>query len=210
MLAAGYAAFSELLNDPTAQFEAPETAVGAPQPDRKRHLQFGAEVREDVPAALRDLRDLLCQAVLRNEAELAQALFPQRGGNLRRLVDWSGGPVLRMTWYPSGEAGLVNHPHADIDLFTILPAATQPGLEIWAGDDWTRVDVGPSDVLVLPGEFSPHFGGAPSVQHRVMTNGASRMSASLFVNADPLLHVDGGVRVGEMFNARLAAVSKQN
>jgi hypothetical protein len=205
-LAAGYAAFKDLLQGSVATFGGLETAIGANRSDPKRYLEFGSEERADIPSALSELRRFLCRIIHKRSGELEAALLQEAGGALLKLLDRQRGPVLRLNWYPGGRIGPVNHPHTDIDLFTILPAASRRGFECRFGDNWEGVETGPSEVLVLPGDFLHYFGGLPAVEHRVITDGRQRMSASLFVNADPALFVEGHGRIADLFEARLAVV----
>jgi hypothetical protein len=208
VLEAGYAAFKELLQGSTAAFGEPETAIGADRSDCKRYLEFGSEERADIPKVLRELRQMLCRIVDERSDELEVSLLREAGSPLAKLLDRRRGPVLRLSWYPGGPIGPVNHPHTDIDLFTILPASTRPGLEFRSRNRWEGVGIGPSEVLVLPGELLQYFGGLSPVEHRVMGDGSERVSASLFVNADPSLDVEGHGRVAGLFEARLAAVRR--
>jgi len=208
VLEESYATFKELLQGAVATFGARETAVGASESDPKRYLEFGSEERADIPPALGKLRRFLCHIVDKRCSELEAALLPGTSRTLSKLVDRRRGPVLRLNWYPGGRIGPVNHPHTDVDLFTILPAATQRGFECRFGNNWEGVGVGPSEVLVLPGEFLHYFGGLPAVEHRVITDGRERMSVSLFVNADPALHVEGYSRIIDLFEGRLAIVRR--
>lgn len=209
VLAAAYAAFKELLQDSDAAFGDPETAIGSERPDPKRYLEVGWEEHADIPPEMRELRQVLCGFLHDRSRELEAALLDESGSQLVNLVDRERGPVLRLSWYPGKLIGPVNHPHTDIDLFTILPAATRPGLEFRSGKDWESIGIKPSQLLVLPGELLHHFGGPPAVEHRVVSDGLERMSASLFVNADPTLLVKGRGRVADLFETRLAAVRKR-
>jgi hypothetical protein len=206
LLDAGYAAFREILREGAAGFGRPERALGADRPDPKQYLEFGPEERSDIPTALSELRQCLCSIVDEQSKVLAAALLGPGGTPIGRLPDRQTGPILRLSFYPGDRSGLVNHPHTDIDLFTLLPAATRPGLEVRNGTGWSPVTLGPSEVLVLPGELIRYFGGPPAVEHRVMGHGGERISASLFVNADPTLHVEGVGSLGALFEARLAAI----
>lgn len=208
VLEAGYAAFQELLQGSAAAFGGPETAIGAERSDSKQYLEFGSEECADIPPAICELRQVLCGIVHERSGELEAALMRGGGRPLTELLDRQRGPVLRLSWYPGNRIGPVNHQHTDID--TILPAATGPGLEFRSGNDWKGIAVGPSQVLVLPGEFLHRFGGLPAVEHRVIADGSERVSASLFVNADPALHLEGHGRVADLFEARLAAVRRTN
>jgi isopenicillin N synthase-like dioxygenase len=205
---AGYAAFRELLQNSAMVFGDPETAVGADRPDAKRYLDLGSEERTDIPPAIWKLRQTLCRIVYDQLEELEASLLRGAGMPLATLLDQQRGPVLRLTWYPGGKIGPINHQHTDIDLFTVLPAASQPGLELKIGSGWKDVELGPSEVLVLPGELLQHFSGLPPVEHRVVANFNERISASLFVNADPTLSIGAHGRVADLFEARIAAVKR--
>jgi isopenicillin N synthase-like dioxygenase len=144
-------------------------------------------------------------AVMEKSIDRIEAEWGPLTGGLRDLMDRVSGPILRMTAYPAGVRDAVNHPHTDIDLFTVLPAPTQPGLEIEIGGRWKGVETVGDQILLLPGDLIEHFGGPSPARHRVMSNGHSRMSASLFVNANPSLKV-GNTPIAEMVEERLALV----
>ncbi len=208
LLSAGYAAFKEMLSSDSGRFGAAETPLGSIDRDRKRYLEFDAVDQDHVPPALRMLRDALCEVVEVNAALLEEALLPSGSPPLRGLMDRRRGPLLRLSAYPAGEMGEVNQPHTDIDLFTLLPAATQPGLELRRGDEWLTVAIEPSDILVIPGDLLRPFGGPAATEHRVVTGGIERISASMFVNADPSLDVGGGLKVRDVLADRLREVRR--
>jgi isopenicillin N synthase-like dioxygenase len=208
-LQAGYATFRELIEAGGATWGAPETAVGANSADAKRYMEFGSRASGNVPAALRELRLTLIEVIDEHRKELEAVMLTGIARPLEDLVDRHDGPVLRFTWYPGGCAGEVNQAHTDIDLFTLLPAATRPGLEILSANGWQPVGTGWSEILVLRGEILHHLGGRPATEHRVVTDGHERISTSLFVNADPSLPTRARGRVGDLFDARLAAVRGQ-
>ena len=157
---------------------------------------------------MRELRKVLCGIVHNRSDELQAPLLCGAGMRVLDAVGPPKGAGAPAELVPRGRIGPVNHHHTDIDLFTVLPAATRPGLQFRSGNGWEVVGVGPSDVIVLPGELLHHFGGLPAAEHRVISDGSERMSASLFVNADPALHVEGHGRVADLFDARLAAVRR--
>ena len=202
LLATAYGEFREMV----ARGEAtgtPETPLGATRPDLKRYIDFtlGAE---GTPAAIKVLHETL--AVLPYKfACVLTAVFGLGGfPPLSSLMDERDGPVLRMTWYPPGAIGEINQPHTDIDLFTMLPAASRPGLEVFADGKWVPAGIGRDEVAVLPGEMLEEFGATKAIKHRVVAGkGNERISASLFVNASPELIVRDGIRASDIMKARL-------
>jgi hypothetical protein len=208
LLDRAYSSFQVLLDNDGHLFGVAETPIGAELEDPKRYLEFGSEACADVPVALRELREELCSIVDEHLTEIEAEFFSGHGGLLTTLLDRERGPVLRLSWYPAGRTGEVNQPHTDIDLFTVLPAATRSGLEVKRSDGWSRYEPSSSELLVLPGDLLKVFGGAQAAEHRVITDGHERMSVSLFVNAEPSIPIARYGTVGQMFEARLATVQK--
>lgn len=206
ILPEAYDAFQRLLAVGNLFTGAAETALNAPASDRKIYLEFGPEEPPDLPEILIALRRELCALVWSKRNILQAELMPGGQSNIEDLIDQARGPILRVSSYPTNAKGVVNHPHTDIDLFTVLPFATRPGLEVWMENTWRSVEVGPTEALILPGDLLQHFGGPPPCQHRVTARGSERISASLFVNAEPKLRVGSGRLVSEVFAERLAAV----
>lgn len=100
--------------------------------------------------------------------------------------------VLRITNYLPITKGVrqpfINAPHEDINLLTLLPAATAGGLEIRRRDgNWIRIEPSPENVLVICGDMLAESSSSvyPATTHRVTTAGspdAGRLSLSFFVN----------------------------
>lgn len=208
-LQAAYATFRDLIAADGAIWGVPETPLGAARADPKRYMEFGSRTSCNVPAALRDLREIMIQMIYERRNDLEVIVLAGIARPLDDLLDRRDGPLLRFTWYPGGCEGEVNQPHTDINLFTLLPAATRPGLEVLSEAAWKPVETTWFEALVLPGEILQHLGGGPATKHRVVTDGHERMSASLFVNAEPSLPTRSGGRVSDVFDARLAAVSRK-
>ncbi|HQV04698.1 MULTISPECIES: 2OG-Fe(II) oxygenase family protein [unclassified Novosphingobium] len=204
-LQAAYAEFGEMVHSDDVLPGPPETPPGALQPDPKRYLEF-AERATDVPLALVELRRVLIARLDVCARALEEVTTTRLTGPLSLMMDRCDGPVLRMTWYPPGYVGEVNQPHTDIDLFTILPAATQPGLQRRAGDQWLPIAIGKDEVAVMTGEILQELGVAPAIEHRVLGSGQQRMSVSLFVNADPDLVVRQDFRAGDLMKRRFQSV----
>lgn len=204
-LQAAYAEFGAMVLSDDVLLGPPETPPGALRPDMKRYVEF-AEHAADVPLALVELRRVLISRLDECSRALEEATTARLTAPLAQMMDRCAGPVLRMTWYPAGFVGEVNQPHTDIDLFTILPAATQPGLQRRAGDQWLPVAIGEDEVAVMTGEILQELGVAPAIEHRVLGSRQERLSVSLFVNADPDLVVRQDVCVGDLMKRRFQSV----
>jgi hypothetical protein len=204
-----YATFREMLQMDRVVFGTPETPLGASKADFKRYVEFDAVTTVTVPPALQRLRATMISIMDEHREELEEAALKGIGASLADVVDRQRGPMLRLTWYPPGRVGEVNQPHTDIDLFTLLPAATRPGLEIRSAGKWQSVETAESEMRVLPGELLQYLRGTPPAEHRVVSDGCERLSASMFVNADPSLPIGRNRRVADIFEERLAAVRRQ-
>jgi hypothetical protein len=202
---AAYAAFRGLVEQDAVTFGPAETALGAAGPDRKRYLELSGMGGPPLPASLTGLRDCLCAMVTHSLDQIGTVVLPS-GRALQSMIDRRAGPVLRLSWYPPGPVGPVNHEHTDIDLFTLLPAATGPGLQVLGDGRWQQVDPGADGAVVLAGALAQEFGGVPAACHRVVGDGRERISASLFVNARLDLLTDGGELVSDLFSRRLHEV----
>ncbi|BDM64613.1 oxidoreductase [Shewanella sp. NFH-SH190041] len=106
--------------------------------------------------------------------------------------------LLRVLHYPpltgEEEIGAVRAAaHEDINLLTILPAASQPGLEVKTRDgQWLKVSCDFGQLIINSGDMLKEASGGyfPSTTHRVVNpvNGAahsSRLSLPLFLHPKP-------------------------
>ncbi len=112
-----------------------------------------------------------------------------------RLVETArtGDNLLRALHYPKpvpGEMAAWAAAHTDIDLLTILPSASAPGLEVCgAGGEWHRVVVPEGAVIVNAGDMLQSLtnGRVVSSLHRVVAgaDAGERFSIVYFVHARP-------------------------
>ncbi len=189
---------------------APETPLGASHPDTKLYLDFRSAAKE-TPLAIRTLHEMLSQLPDRFAVNLTAAFGLNNFPPLSTLMDKRDGPVLRMSCYPVGAAGEINQAHTDIDLFTILPAATGVGLQIFSDGQWAPVEVGDDEVAVIPGEILEQLGAVQATKHRVFASqGRERISASLFVNASPALIIRDDVMAGDLMKERLENIRRDD
>jgi hypothetical protein len=183
-----------------------ERALGAPEPDPKSYIEYRPKTNLPEPlmsAAERVYEFLL--SVLRGQAvTIARGIAPIYSKQLAVLLERAAAPVLRITFYPSDKRReIVNYPHADIDLVTLLPRATAPGLQVASRDGWRDVEMDAESVIVLGGEMLELMGGPPAELHRVVGN-AERVSISFFVNANPDEHLPNGNKAGILLEERLS------
>jgi 2OG-Fe(II) oxygenase superfamily len=207
ILAAAYGEFRKIVERGEA-IGIPETPLGASLPDSKlyRDFRFAAE---ETPLAIRKLHEMLSQLPDRFAVNLTSAFGLNNFPPLSTLMNKRDGPVLRMTWYPVCAAGEINQAHTDIDLFTILPAATSVGLQVFSDGQWVPLEVGNDEVAVIPGEILEQLGATQAAKHRVFASqGRERISASLFVNASPALIIRGDVRASDLMKERLDCIRR--
>jgi isopenicillin N synthase-like dioxygenase len=103
--------------------------------------------------------------------------------------------------------------HEDIDLLSLLPAATAPGLEIKDLDgNWHRVDTGPNSIIVNIGDMAQAAtrGYLKSTTHRVVNptgeSNTSRYSMPLFLHASPEVELSGELTAGEYLDQRIKEI----
>lgn len=129
----------------------------------------------------------------------------------------NGNSVLRLIHYPdvpSAPPGAVRAAaHEDINLLTVLPVSTRPGLEIRTrGGDWLPVHVPPNVVVCDTGDMMQLLtsGRLPSTTHRVVNpaSGADggRLSMPFFLHPRPDAHLAPGVRADAFLLQRLRAI----
>jgi isopenicillin N synthase-like dioxygenase len=186
-----------------------ERAVGHPLPDRKEFFHIGAEgaraKRANLPEnvwpsevpALRSACMELFGALERCAADLLGAI--ERGCDLpaESLSDLvrDGNHVLRAAHYPprapdTDARALRAAPHEDINLITLLCAATDAGLEIREADGrWVPVEIAPDALVADAGDMLARVtaGAIPATTHRVVDppGGAARSRLSLPFFAHP-------------------------
>ncbi len=166
-----------------------------------------AEVGGELFAALdRFSRELL--VAVAEHLELPAEHFVERveGGN----------SLLRLIHYPplshlAGSAGAVRAAaHEDVNLLTVLPASTAPGLEIRGRDgQWLPVEPPPGAMICDSGDMMALMTGGrlPATTHRVVNpQGAlaevSRYSLPFFVHPRPDVHLTPGGPTAEAFLQR--------
>lgn len=188
-----------LRSDAARSAVATEHARGAPEADLKRFVDVGTDV--DDPALVQMSQDLV-GSVARGFVAAgvdADGVWLRNEELLRRLQE----PVVRITEYAAAEPGqLINYDHTDFAAVTLLPPATEAGLEILSDGSWSVIRPGRNEVIVLAGETSYLYGGPLPEHHRVRSTGRPRLSVSIFVNPPG----DAVLRSGERAAAALESI----
>ncbi len=135
---------------------------------------------------------------------------------LPQMIDGSDHTLLRVLHYPplrgDEDAGAVRAAaHGDINLLTILPAATEPGLQVLGKDDaWHDVPCDFGLLIVNIGDMLEEASGHyyPSTVHRVLNpTGASatkpRISLPLFLHPRREVVLSESYTVESYFNERM-------
>lgn len=184
-----------------------EKALGAKVPDLKEFWHIyrpGHEIKNNFPFEVLEFGPL-CLALYRELDQLGLTLLGAVGAFLKHppgfFEDWAhdGDSLLRVLHYPEiadGDVGLRAEAHGDINLITLLPAATDAGLELLTRDGvWIPINNPPNAIIVnvgemlethtmsLPGDFNdPELPGMPATKHRVVNLPGRRFSLPFFVH----------------------------
>lgn len=130
-----------------------------------------------------------------------------------------GNSVLRVIHYPD-QAGLPPVPgavraaaHEDINLLTVLPVSTRPGLELMTRDGrWMAVHTPPDVMLCDTGDMMSLLtrGRMPATTHRVVNpeggSDGGRLSMPFFLHPRPDAELAPGVLAAEFLRARLKEI----
>ncbi len=156
-----------------------------------------------IPSEMREISYLLYQSLHQLAAELLQwveeflpeTIAQELSMPLSHMISDSPNTLLRILHYPplkgELEADAVRAaPHEDINLITLLPAATAPGLEVMnTQNQWYAVDCNPGNIVVNVGDMlqmcTQHY--YKSTTHRVINpknqqENCSRYSMPLFLH----------------------------
>jgi len=138
---------------------------------------------------------------------------------LPSMITESPNTLFRVLHYPplpsDAEKGAVRAaPHEDINLITILPAASAPGLAVKDLDGkWHLLDIDPGTVVVNVGDQLQEItaGKLRSTTHRVVNPSGkeankSRYSSPLFMHARPEVRLSERYTAGEYLEQRLKEI----
>jgi isopenicillin N synthase-like dioxygenase len=182
-----------------------EKAVGANSPDPKEFFhwyrdgqcppscsQSSAELFEQLSAVAIQLFSAISDEI----PELRR--FVKEIATSKRLV-------LRIAHYLATDEQFLNAPHEDIDFLTILPMATDRGLEVLDGDSWISATASPGECIAFTGELLTEAtnGKVKPLRHRVTASVCERLSMSFFVNPDDDVQISPRWTAGELLHHRL-------
>ncbi len=134
-------------------------------------------------------------------------------GTLSPMVE-GGDTILRMLHYPEiqeGWRGIRAAAHEDINLITLLIAATASGLEVKTREGkWIEVQEQPDSIVVNVGDMLQLFSGGRliSTTHRVRNSDRERFSMPYFIHPRPevVLHKESNYTAGEYLERRLVEI----
>jgi isopenicillin N synthase-like dioxygenase len=139
------------------------------------------------------------------------------------MIENSDANLFRILHYPpltgEHEPGAVRAAaHEDINLITLLPAATAPGLEVKdSHGHWISVPCDPGNIIINAGDMLQlaSEGYYKSTTHRVVNppeNEAkkSRYSMPLFLHPRSEAHLSPTLTAGEYLNQRLREIGLKN
>jgi hypothetical protein len=183
---------------------ATERHLGATAVDRKSFFDFvpAGNLPPEIYNPTRWLFDHLVDLVQLQPQTIETALS-MAPGEIGRLGGGRENAVLRVSRYEAPRGEIVGSPHKDMDLLTLLPWPTAPGLEVFSPEGWAPADISHGSVLILRGEMLEAIDGAAATVHRVVSSGGERMSVSLFLNAKPDLRLRTGQRAGDALKQRI-------
>ncbi len=219
-----------------------EHAVDVAQPDLKEFWHIGRSLEEDHPLHLSgDVPSNRFPDEVPGFEPVFQNLFDQMEDFANRLLDavgeylelpdgffrrmvTDGNSIIRVIHYP--DLGGVKVPvgavraaaHEDINLITVLPASTRPGLELLTRDgEWMAVNAPPDVMVCDTGDMMALVTGGrlPATTHRVVNPEGSdggRLSMPFFLHPHPdyiLKPITGegrAVKAREFLRERLEAI----
>ena len=216
--------------DPGAQdgynpLDAKEVAVGATLADIKEFFHWYPWGRQ--PPALHEATAQLYRDATALGATLLgwlQAATPAQVSTqfsvpLPDMLEGSRRTMLRLLRYPpvTGQeppGSLRAAAHEDIDLLTVLPAATQPGLQVQdLQGRWHDVACDPGGVVVNGGDMLTLASGGffPSTTHRVLLPSVedghpSRVSTPLFLHPADTVELAAGITAWDALRERLRQI----
>lgn len=139
---------------------------------------------------------------------------------LSKMIEKSPNTLLRVINYPpltgDEEKGAIRAAaHGDINFLTILPAATESGLQVRGLDQkWHDVESDSGNLVINTGDMLSRLtnGYYPSTIHRVVnptdeeSKKKSRMSMPLFLHARPEVYLDKETKVQDFLEERLKEI----
>lgn len=206
--------FDPIAHDGYISTELSETAKGHTQKDLKEffHLYESTKFPEELRPQTMELREQMVSMaktlLVWIEANLPEEISAKLSMPLSDMLNGSIHNLLRILHYPplrgdEPEGAIRAAAHGDINLITVLPAATAEGLQAQSTDgSWVDVPINSNWIIINAGDMLEEATGGfyPSTQHRVMnpTGEAAklpRLSMPFF------LHPEASVKLSERHTA---------
>lgn len=154
----------------------------------------------------------------------AIGIYLGKGPQFFSALTHEGNSVLRVIHYPAvngpvPEGAIRAAAHEDINLLTVLPVSTRPGLELLTRDgEWMAVEVPPDTMVCDTGDMMQLLTSRrlPATTHRVVNprgaDASARMSMPFFLHPhpdamlEPLAGERAPIRTRDFFHARLREI----
>lgn len=202
-----------------------ENAKGYSVKDLKEffHIYHGSDVPTELSPKTSKLKSQLTAcaesllSLLNNE--LPSDIRNGLSQGLPQMIRGSAQTLLRILHYPpmpsDAEPGAVRAAaHEDINLITLLPCASAPGLQVRDLEgNWHEVECDPGSIIVNSGDMLDLATGGffPSTSHRVVnpigpTANVSRYSIPLFLHPRPDVQLSPTKTAGQFLAERIAEI----
>ena len=204
-----------------------ERAVAAKEQDLKEYFQFWPGTTIPTPQKQLTLQiydqmfDIAQRILTALQDHLPASTWTRLESPLAECLSRED-TMIRLLYYPplSGNEpadAMRAAPHEDINFITLLPAASQQGLEIKPKQsDWQQVETSSDSIVVNIGdmlkELTDHK--LPSTTHRVVNPAKearqmARISAPLFCHPDPSLRLSPEYTAGDYLRDRINEINAQ-
>ena len=197
-----------------------ESAKDSDEKDIKEYFHFYTwgqcpeDLREELMTYYRDAHDFAATLLSWIEQQSLPELADGYSEPLSDMIKGSDMTLLRILHYPpltGNESAVRAAPHEDINLLTILPVASAPGLQVLGTDgNWNEVPCDINQVVVNTGDMLQEAsqGYFPSTTHRVINPlgndmQESRMSLPIFLHPRPEVVLSARYTAESYLNERL-------
>ncbi|MGB1237846.1 MAG: isopenicillin N synthase family dioxygenase [Pseudomonadales bacterium] len=199
-----------------------ESAKGQEVQDIKEYFHYypwgqcPAELKDELVKYYDNARGLACELLSWVEQFSPSEVAANFRQPLSSMIEGSEQSLLRVLHYPplKGDeepSAIRAAAHEDINLLTVLPAASEPGLQVLAKNgEWLEVPCEFGNLIINIGDMLQEASGGyfPSTTHRVVNpDGAdtkkSRISIPLFLHPNPEVVLSDKYTAGEYLDERL-------
>lgn len=151
------------------------------------------------------------------QPSIPRELHQLQGETIHNMIKGPNNNLLRILYYPAiegeVESGAVRAAaHEDINLITLLPAATQPGLEVQdLTGNWHKIQCDPGTIVVNVGDMLQEASGGlfKSTTHRVVNpegKNVARYSMAFFVHPRSSCVLSKNYTAGQFLDERLKEI----